>query len=248
MESVTVTCTGCGAERETTLRLAKAQARKNKHFDLSRKTTICRHCWLKRWHRTYKKTVGVAGYRDMQERRIRRARRSRAKDYHSLQEGRRGQRDSAETLILRSLRRYAKKIGEKHRVFLCAKCGKISIKWAGFNAAFGRGCFAEMMQSPEWRNYINRRRFVDPNCIPPWRVSQGRKTETMLRFDLALLLNHYINGRTVRELAAKHTLTEIAIKKALQRGRSDTWGHVFSQAKDPLRSARVANFIPSFPG
>lgn len=248
--STTVTCRVCDSQRTVTVRQANAQARKNKHFDVENGTTICRSCVMKKWHQAYKKTHGVHGYKEMLGRRMRRARRLTPTGHRQLAvQGRKGQRDSTETVCLRVLRRYAGNVGQRRSFFLCANCGKLSSCHVNEAAAFGLGCLAEMRRTPAWGDFIRRRKYVDPACRPPWST-QGRRTNPRLRFDLTLILQHYVIEVTVRELANRHSLTEIAIKKALQRGRAvlpERWGHVFPKAKEPLRGTATANFIPSFP-
>lgn len=242
---ITIRCRDCGAEQEIPIWQADSRAKKNKYFDKEGRTTICRRCFVRRWNKSYKRKYGQEAYQDMLSRRGRRAKRSAPPPDQLQQLGAaaiRGTRQTAEFVVYRALCRRAGSLVSQE-FFLCAECGRLSSRYPWDSRSFGRGCFRRVRQSPEYGRWIATRRNVDPRRPPPWAEgTRSRRSSDTLRADLSILLQHYVLGLSVPELARNHVCTASTIQKALARCKAvlpDTWGHVFPEARGVVRTARI---------
>lgn len=242
---ITIRCRNCGAEQEIPIWQADLRARKNKYFDKEGRSTLCRRCFVRRWHKSYKRKYGQEVYQDMLSRRGRRAKRSAPPSDQLQQLGAaaiRGTHQTTEFVVYRVLCRYARSL-ESLEFFLCPACGKLTSRHPYTSRSFGLGCFAGVRQSSEYGRWVATRRDVDPRHPPPWAEgTRSRRSSDTLRADLAILLQHYVLGLSVPELARNHVCTASAIQKALARCKAvlpDTWGHVFPEARGVIRTARI---------
>src|SRR2546422_28093 len=123
-EKLSISCRVCGSSRRVTReRVAKYSTRRNKHFDPEALTTICRTCFLKRWHRRYKKVYCAEAHKDMLRRRMKHARVTMPSEHQEMAAAaRRGVIDSAELRGFRILRRVARHLAENNsRFFICRR-------------------------------------------------------------------------------------------------------------------------------